>query len=288
MTSLIGKLSPPIRTLGQRAVRHVGQMTADARLHPTFLIVGAQRCGSTSLFKALIAHPAVVRPMLHKGVHYFDINYDRSPSWYRGHFPLAAPARLRTQGAPPVTGESSPYYSHHPLAAERIAAHLPEARLIMLIRDPVERAYSAHRHELLRGYETETFEQAVEQEPDRLAGEVDKLHRDPHYRSWSHQHHAYLTRGRYVEQIERMRGVLGADRLLVVDSHDFWNQPDISYRKVLDFLGLPPWNLDHFEQHNARPRSPMPDTVRARLMNGFADSDAALAQVLGWVPSWRR
>src|SRR5580692_9445955 len=124
---------------------------------PGFLIVGAQRCGTTSMYRALSEHPEVRKAVLHKGVHYFDMNYGRGLGWYRAHFPLA-----RGGG---VTFESSPYYLFHPLAAERIAADLPGVKLIVLVRDPVERAYSAYTHERARGFETESFEQAIEREP---------------------------------------------------------------------------------------------------------------------------
>ena len=107
--------------------RATGRMTQSARMQPAFLIVGAQRCGTTSMFKTLRQHPAVLAPPLQKGIHYFDKNYDEGPGWYRSHFPLRAAARLRNKGSgTPITGESSPYYMFHPLAADRIARDLPE------------------------------------------------------------------------------------------------------------------------------------------------------------------
>src|SRR5206468_1882749 len=118
-------------------------------------------------------HPAVLAPALQKGIHYFDKHYDRGSWWYRSHFPLRLTAGRREGrvGVVPLTGESSPYYMFHPLAATRIAADLPGVRLVVLVRDPVERAFSAYTHERARGYETETFERALELEPQRLAGE---------------------------------------------------------------------------------------------------------------------
>src|ERR1035438_7721757 len=134
------------------------------------------------------------------------MNYGRSLGWYQAHFPLAARAR-RLQGSTaitPLTFESSPYYMFHPLAPARIARDLPGVKLLVLVRDPVERAYSAHAHELARGYETEPFEQALELEDQRLAGEAERIVSQPGYHSHSHQHHAYLTRGLYADQIGRV------------------------------------------------------------------------------------
>jgi hypothetical protein len=267
-----------------------GRLTSRARVLPNLLIVGSQRCGTTTLYRTLTQHPAVAKAVLHKGVHYFDVGYDHDLSWYRAHFPLRATlaARERRVGVPPVVLESSPYYMFHPLAPERIARDLPETRVIALVRDPVERAYSAHSHELARGFETEPFERALELEESRLAGEVDRMRANPGYESHAHRHNAYLLRGQYVEQLEELERTLGRERLLVLDSQEFWDVPERAYASVLDFLGLPALGQPVFEQHNARRRAPMSDALRQRLDEHFAPFDERLAKWWGQTPSWRR
>ena len=162
---------PAAKRAARRLSATTGRLTHRARMLPGFLIVGAQRCGTTSMYRALSQHPAMLKAVLHKGVHYFDTGYDHGLAWYQGHFPLRAPAALvrRAVGEIPLTFEWSPYYMFHPLAAQRISRELPGIKLLVLVRDPVERAYSAHAHELARGYETEPFERALELE-DRAAG----------------------------------------------------------------------------------------------------------------------
>ena len=257
---------------------------------PGFLIVGAQRCGTTSMYRTLSEHPAIVKAVLHKGVHYFDMAYDRKLSWYQAHFPLRAVGRKagRAAGAEAMTFESSPYYMFHPLAAGRIARDLPGVKLLVLLRDPVERAYSAHAHELARGYETEPFARALGLEAERLAGEAERLVADPSYASHSHQHHAYRPRGQYIEQLERLEACVGRDRIHVVDSGDFFAEPERVYDGVLEFLGLPDRGYPVFERHNARPRSALPEELRADLDAHFRPYDERLAEWLGEVPSWRR
>ena len=287
-------MSPTVPMGVQRALRRtsraVGRATAGARMTPGFLIVGAQRCGTTSMYKAITRHPAVLPAVLHKGAHYFDTGYQRGESWYRGHFPLQVTARRvrRETGTAPLTGESSPYYSFHPLAGERIARDLPGVRLIMLVRDPVERAYSAHAHESARGFEDETFERALELEEERLAGAEERLRREPTSRDYHHQHHAYVTRGQYVDQLERLTGLVGRDRLHLVDSDEFFTRPEEVYAGVLDFLGLPAWRPESFEKHNARPRAEMAPALRVRLEEHFAPYDTRLAEWWGRTPAWRR
>jgi hypothetical protein len=282
-------VAPPARRAVHAVSVTAGRLTSPARLLPGFLIVGAQRCGTTSMYRTLSQHPAVVKAVLHKGVHYFDMNYGHSLGWYRAHFPLApvAARAARTAGTPPVTFESSPYYMFHPLAAGRIAADLPGVKLLVLVRDPVERAHSAYAHEQARGFETESFERALDLEEQRLAGEAERMAEEPGYLSHSHQHHAYRARGQYVEQLERLAGLVGRDRVHVVDSGDFFTRPEAAYDGVLDFLGLRRAGYPAFERHNARPRSALPGTVQARLAAHYAPYDERLTAWLGWVPSWR-
>lgn len=257
---------------------------------PDFLIVGAQRCGTTSLFRYLAAHPVVVPPLFQKGIHFFDLNYGRGLRWYRGQFPVRSIADRRVAGTGhrAVSGEASPYYVFHPLAVERIARDLPAAKLIVLLRDPVERAFSAHRQETARGFETEPFERAVELEESRLAGELERIQADPTYVSFHHQHHAYLARGRYAEQLERLYDLVGKERVLVLESTSLFAMPQAGWERVLEFLGLPTWYPPVFGRHNAQASAPPPDRLRERLKDYFAPHDAELTSLLGEVPTWRR
>lgn len=267
----------------------IGRPTARWRTMPNLLIAGGQRCGTTSMYRALIQHPAVLQAVGRKGVHYFDTDYGRGPQWYRAHFPLRQTVdRVRdATGTTPVVLESSPYYGFHPLAAARINADLPGVKLIVLIRDPVERAYSAHAHELARGFETESFERALSLEAARLQGQDDRLVSEPFSVSLDHQHHAYVGRGQYVELLRRLAAIVGRDRLHVVDSHRFFAEPETIWADALSFLGLPAGGNPSFERHNARPRSPMSDEVRHRLEEHFRPWDDELVEWLGWIPTWR-
>jgi sulfotransferase family protein len=283
-------VSPPRKRVVHTASIAAARLGRRERMQPAFLIVGAQRCGTTSMYRALSYHPAILKPALHKGVHYFDINYGQPMSWYRAHFPAAAQARRveRATGCTAMTYESSPFYLFHPLAGERIARDLPGVKLLVLVRDPVERAYSAHAHELARGYETEPFERAVELEPQRLSGEAERMTSDPDYVSFSLQHHAYLTRGQYTDQLDRLEALFGAERIHVVDSGDFFGVPEQTYNGVLRFLGLPALGHPTFERHNGRPRLPLDSELQTALSRHFEPYDRRLGRWLGGPPSWRR
>ncbi len=283
-------LNPALKQAARLTLVTARMPTSRARILPSFLIVGAQRSGTTSLSRTLDEHPAVFTAVLHEEVHFFDVSYRRGLSWYRSHFPLLATARrsARQADVAPVSFESSPYYMFHPLAPERIARDLPGVRLLVLLRDPVERAYSGHAHEVAHGFESEPFESALELEPARLAGQAERIAADPGYFSYSHQHHSYIARGQYADQVERLERHFGRDRLHVVDSGDFFTDPEVVYDGVLAFLGLPHRGSPAFKRRNARPRSPMPDSVRKALEEHYRPYDERLAAWLGHEPSWRR
>lgn len=276
--------------LARWGVMTAGRPIHRARMLPSFLIVGAERCGTTSMFYVLRQHPAVFSAMLpRKEVHYFDQKHGLGLAWYQCHFPLATRARLVTRdiGAP-VAFEATPNYMFHPLAADRIHRDLPDVRLLVMVRDPVERAYSAHAHQTGFGFETEPFERALELEDTRVHGEVERITADPTYYSFNHSHYTYRARGYYADQLDRLERVFGPERIHVVDSGDFFDSPGLVYDQVLDFLGLPRRGYPTFTSQNARPRSAMPASVRATLDEHFQPYDERLTRWLGREPSWRR
>ncbi len=287
------KVPTPIKRVVHLGSRSYGRLTAPARMTPSFLICGGQRCGTTSLYRAMAQHPVVMKAVLHKGVHYFDVSYRRGMSWYKGHFPRQRHAEKIKQrhGVPAQTFESSPYYMYHPQAAARIAADLPGAKLLVLVRDPVERAYSQHHHEVARGFENERdFGNALALEAARLHRVEERLAADPAYYSFAHQHHAYRARGEYARYLSVMAQHVGRERIHVVESERFFSEPEQVYDEVCAFLGLPA-GLGHpeFERHNARPRkSDMDPGLRRELSSYYASHDEALITWLGRVPIWRQ
>jgi Sulfotransferase domain len=284
-------LGPAVTRARELALVATGLATYRARMLPSFLIVGGARCGSTSMFIALSWHPAVFGAGLQKKhLNYFDDKYRRGMPWYRSHFPLKAQARMATRsaGLTPVAFEATPDYMYHPLAPERIARDLPGVKLLALVRDPVERAGSQHAYQVIDGYEKEPFEKALELEDARLDGEVERMVADPSYYSYNYQHFGYRARGHYADQLERLEKLVGRDRIHVIDSDDFFADPAPVYDQVIEFLGLPHRGHPPFGRHNARPRTPMPETVRTSLEEHFRPHDERLAAWLGHEPSWRR
>ena len=268
----------------------VGRATSGARVLPDLLICGGQRCGTTSMYKALVQQPTIFRPVWRKGVHYFDMAYEHDLSWYRSHFPLEAQLsraakRHETQA---LSFESSPYYLFHPLAADRIAADLPGRHAPGPGARPRRaRATRAHAHEFARGFETLGFEAALDAEEARLHGRGGEAARRPALPQPPTPPPGLPLAGEYAVQLDRIAALIGRDRIKVVDSHRFFTDPEPLYADVLSWLGSRPVVEPTFDRHNARGRVDMPESVRAGLEQHFAPHDAALESWLGHVPSWR-
>jgi hypothetical protein len=276
----------PLRRVGRYAYAHVSKLSAPLRLEPGFVLIGIQRCGTTSLFRALSAHPQLAAPSFWKGVNYFDLNYYRGTVWYRSHFPVAETARRKAaRYGPPVAFEASGYYAYHPCAMERLARDMPAMKLAVMLRDPVVRAYSAYKHEHARGFEQESFERALELEDDRLRGEDDRMREDPTYESFSHRHQSYRHRGHYAEQLERVFKYFPREQVHVIDSAEYFSQPGQEYGRLLAFLGLRPFEPP-FSRWNARAGGPMPARARQLLEGHYPAHDKRLAELLGRPLSW--
>ena len=277
----------PVKRLGRRAYVWVGAATGALRCVPGFILVGAQRCGTTSLFRALMAHPQIARPTFYKGINYFDLNYYRGIRWYRAHFPIAEIARRKAASHGEMMAfEASGYYLYHPFALERASRDLPSIKLVVMLRDPAERAISAYKHEYARGFERESFERALELEGERLAGEIDRMRDDLTYESFSHRHHSYLHRGHYAEQLERGFSFFPRSQWHIIDSMAYFDQPATEYRSLLTFLGLDAFDPPNFGQHNARPSRPMPPQTLRALRDHYAPHDERLTDLLKRSFSW--
>ena len=284
---LRARVPEPAKRAIKAAQRGWARTTAPLRVLPDFLVIGGQRCGTTSLYRYLGEHPAITTVPLGKGAHFFDTNFDKGVDWYRSYFPVALhrKAVARWNGRS-VTGEASPYYIFHPLVPVRVAALLPGVKIIALLRDPVVRAHSHHTHEVARGFETLSFEDAIAREPERLAGEEERMRADPLYRSFSHQHHSYLARGRYAEQLERWREVVPEERMLVLSSERFFADPGETYATVLGFLGVAPHSLRTYDTFNPRRYDAMSPATEAELRAYFEEPNTRLYELLGTDFGW--
>ena len=273
---LVPALPEPVRKILRGAFRTYGRATASARPLPDFLILGAQKAGTTALYAYLRWHPEITGPSF-KEVSFFDRHYVRGERWYRAHLPA------RPRG---IVGEASPSYLFHPLAPERVARMLPDARLIALLRNPVDRAFSHYQHEVALGRESLSFEEAIDREDERMRGEVERMLADPSYFSHAWWNFTYLARGRYAEQLERWFASFPQEQLLVLLTDELAADTGATYRRVLDFLRVDASELESYPRIFEREYDQMGPETRIRLEEHFAEPNRRLASLLGRELPW--
>jgi hypothetical protein len=278
--TLIPTIPGPARVVLRNGIWAYGRATSAVRPLPGFLVLGAQKAGTTALYAYLRRHPQITGPSW-KEVSFFDRHYARGEGWYRGNFPNLA----RTRGK--LVGEASPSYLFHPLAPERVRALLPDARLIALVRNPVDRALSHFNHEVALGRERLSFEDALAAEDERLRGEEERLVADPRYFSREWWSHTYKARGRYAEQLERWLAVFPREQLLVLPSDDLGSDPARAHARVLVFLGAAPQQLDAYPRVYEREYAPMKPETRKWLSAEFEEPNGRLYELLGRDLGWR-
>jgi hypothetical protein len=261
---------------------------APFRLLPDFIIIGTQKGGTSSLYEHLAQHPLVF-PALKKEVHFFDSeNFAKGTNWYRGHFKLGLRgtfARRFAQGRA-ITGEASPYYLFYPHAPKRVAELLPKAKLVVMLRNPIDRALSHYYHQVRKGREPLSFEAAIEAEGERLKGEHERILQNDAYYSYPYWAYSYLARGIYADQLKLWFELFPREQLLFIKSEDFFTNPAACFKRTLHFLGLPEIDLQQYKKQNAGSYSSMPADIRHELTRYFRPHNERLYELLGINFAW--
>jgi hypothetical protein len=248
---------------------------------PDFCIPGWQKCGTTSLMRYLESHPQVM-PAFRKEVNFFNRHYPLGRLWYRAFFPTRPARALRrlTGGGRAVTGESTPNYLGTPGAIERMASALPNLRVVVLIRDPVERAYSHYQMHVRLGRDDRSWEEALRDELAGLAG------RDREEAAEGRHGCPYLSRGLYRYQLEKLRRAFGPESMKVVLAEDLFDDPQTTFSGITEFLGISPHRLTEVRAYNRGTYEDMPEELTAELEEFFRPETARLAEVLGLPGLW--
>ncbi len=256
--------------------------TSPLRIMPSFLIIGAKKCGTTSLFHYLCEHPNVGEPTW-KEISYFNIYYDRGNAWYKSFFPISLP-KLDSQYL--MTGEATASYICHSQAPYRIATTLPKVKLIVLLRNPVDRAYSHYHHTKRIGREQLSFEDAIAQEESRVE-QLENESRELGLNSSPAYNYTYLASGMYAEQLKNWLKLFNKEQLLILKSEDFFDRPEAVFKQVLDYLELPDWSPKTYRKHNINsyPQAIKPNT-KEFLTEYFQPHNQKLYELLGVDFGW--
>ncbi len=257
-------------------------------VRPDFIIIGVLKSGTTSLYEYLLQHPSI-HACLVKEPNYFNIHYhDRPPEWYRFCFPSnwARFQAKKIKNKRFVTGEASATYYYSPYVPHRIKEYVPNVKLIVVLRNPVERAYSLYNKMVYHGFETLSFEEAIQMESRRIEGELEKMKNDPTYFSEKYLHHAYLDQGIYVDKLKEWYQVFSKDQILVLSTEDLANHTAKLFQDTIEFLQLESWTPSQYGRFNVYEKKEMNEDTRKKLADFFKPHNERLYKFLGIDFGW--
>lgn len=252
------------------------RITWHHRVLPDFMIIGAPRSGTTTVFELLADHPQVL-PSFRKEVHFFDYRHELGVPWYRAHFPLAAAI---SDGL--ITGDATPNYLGFPDVPQRVESLLPDVKLVALLRNPSDRAYSGWQLKVREGIEQLPFDQAIAAEEERL--------RETGRRKGASRRYAYLGKSRYAEQLEAWFELFPRHQFLILRSEDLFAGEPRVLSDLSTFLGVRDFRLEqttNVPQANASPESSdMDPAIRHELEQYFRPHNQRLYDLIGRDLGW--
>ena len=269
------------RKLARAIISPYSLLTSSLRAMPDFIIIGAAKCGTTSLYNYLIKHPNI-KSAFQKEPSFFNKHFDKGISFYKSQFPF--------YGQDFITGEASPGYFSYPPAPQRIAKLLPSVKLIVLLRNPTDRVYSLYHHKLkyLGDKDSYSFKEAISKEPERLDKELERIincqnyfNSKNYYQLYKkYYHHAYLQSCVYIKFIKQWLNIFPREQLLVLKSEDLYNDPVNTYEQTLQFLNLPEHDLQGYKKHNSNYYPKMNTATRSYLIEYFQPYNKILSEYL--------
>lgn len=255
--------------------------TAYLRGLPDFVIIGAMKSGTTSLHDFVAKHPAII-PASTKEIQYFSILYKLGELWYRSNFPtvLSKQRFYKKTNKKFLSGEASPTYLFHPMAPSRMKKILTNVKLIVILRNPVDRAYSHYHMNLRHNNEPFSFEKAIEVEKNQLDVERERLLKDPDFVPSPYRTHLYLARGIYADQLENWFRYYSREKFLILTTENFHDNPQQTLDQVFDFLKIAPFQVKNLRNLNVGNYKKMNRNTRSLLIKYFKPHNRRLSELL--------
>lgn len=253
--------------------------TSNSRVLPDFLVLGAMKAGSTTFHQYIINHPNVI-PASIKEVHYFDYYYG-SNAWYRSNFPKKD--EMKKNGISYLTGEATPQYLFHPLAPKRVFELIPKVKLIAVLRNPIDRAFSHYNHNVRNGTESLSFEDAIFHREKKLNQENKNLLSNNDYDVVFFERYNYLNLGKYAEQLSEWFKFFPKEQFFVCKTEDLSSNTLIN---AYEFLGLPSFDPGKIDSLNSGKYNVMKKSTREQLNKLFAPHNSKLSTLLNMEFNW--
>lgn len=256
--------------------RHYYGITSTSRSLPDFLIIGGVRCGTTSLYYNLCHHPSVEKAAYDE-IGFFDDNYHLGLNWYRSMFPTKNKMdAIRKKTGNCITGEDTPFYIWNKDAVKRIKNLLPKIKLIVILRNPADRAYSNYHLSLREGTEKRSFENAIKQDIEFINNKKDKKEEltNQDFKT------SYIAKGLYFDQLKTWFKMFDENQICTIFTEDLQKDPEDTMKKIFGFLQLPDFLIERFERQKMTNYNEMNDDVRKDILQYYEPYNKQLSELI--------
>lgn len=264
-------------------------LTKQIRTLPDFIIIGGRRSGNSTLYNNLTKHPYIL-PALIQEVSFFNFHFHKGINWYRIYFPTLA-RKFFTEllyRHKILIGESTPVYLFHPLAPKRAHSLLPNLKIIIMIRNPVDRAY-AHYLAYKKNYIKNKLNYLSLE--DYLEKSVDKYEKGLFYEiekgKQFDKEYSFFARGVYIYQIINWLKYYPKEQILILKSEDLFSNPSDFLKKVFKFLNLPNLKLKDYMISRKEKYKKMDEKIRKRLVNLYEPHNQRLYKLVNRDYNWK-
>ncbi len=265
--------------------RNFKYFTSSIRVLPSFIIVGAVRCGTTSLYYDICEHSCVL-PASYDEIGFFDSNYELGINWYKSMFPTKFKMKkIESKTGICITGEDTPFYFWDKKSIERIKKDIPKIKLIILLRNPIDRAYSNYHLGVRLGSESLSFEDSIKKEIELLEKnndfESDKIEKFLRPRS-------YIAKGLYYQQIKNWFDIFSKDQILILNTENLSVNPHQTLKQIFNFLNLPNEKIQNIQNRKVGNYQKMNENTREYLKKLFQPHNKKLFKILGREFEWNK
>ena len=256
--------------------RHYYGITATSRVLPKFLIIGGVRCGTTSLYYDICKHPSVEKAAYDE-IGFFDDNYHLGIDWYRSMFPTEKKMnKIQKETGFCVTGEDTPFYIWNKSAIEKIKNLIPEIKLIVILRNPVDRAYSNYHLSVREGNENRSFKDAIRNDIKFI-----------NYKKHNHEEltnfdfkKSYIAKGLYYDQLINWFNTFDKKQISIVFTEDLRDNPEDTMQTIFKFLQLPFFSIKKYEKQKMSDYNDMEKEIRMELSRYYESYNEQLFELI--------
>jgi len=264
--------------------RNIFGITASMRVLPDFIIIGSMKCGTTSLYYDICEHPCTIAAAYDE-IGFFDSNFHLGLNWYRSMFPRKKQIEdVRRKEGTAITGEDTPFYFWNPTAAKRIKKLLPNIKLISILRNPIDRAYSEYQDWSSRESNPPSFETVIENEIN-LQMEYPRLITEGNFEVFN-QKNSYLLKGVYVDQLKIWAGLFPKEQIFTLSTENLNSDPTAALESVFQYLNLPDYKIKNPQHQKQKKYVPMNPQTRKLLIEFFKPQNERLFKFIGKKFEW--